>query len=102
MALHWPTFFTRLGSAIVFSIVMMAGLLWNEWAFFALTALIQALCLREYFRLMPKIFPDGARPAWVQPLVQTFSLALLGLFAYSHGVRTELDQLRALYPALLF
>lgn len=100
MALHWPTFFTRLGSAIVFSAIMMAGLLWNEWAFFALTALIQALCLREYFRLMPKIFPDAVSPRWIQPLMQVFSLALLALFAFVNGVRSEEGQV--LYPALLF
>lgn len=55
MALHWPTFFTRLGSAIVFAAVMISGLLWNEWGFAALAALIQFLCLRDYFRLMKKI-----------------------------------------------
>jgi phosphatidate cytidylyltransferase len=57
MALHWPTFFTRLGSAVVFAIIMMAGLLWNEWGFAALMALIQALCIRDYFGLMDKIYP---------------------------------------------
>jgi len=57
MALHWPTFFTRLGSAIVFAIIMMAGLLWNEWGFGALMVLIQALCIRDYFGLMDKIYP---------------------------------------------
>lgn len=55
MPLHWPTFFTRLGSAIVFAAIMMTGLLWNEWAFLVLVLLIQTLCLREYFRLMEQI-----------------------------------------------
>jgi len=83
MALHWPTFFTRLGSAIVFSVVMMGGLLWHPWAFFALTALIQFLCLREYFRLMLKIFPDVRQPVWMSLVVQLFSLGLLTSFAYA-------------------
>src|SRR5690606_6507255 len=56
MALHWPTFFTRLGSAIVFSAIMMAGLLWNEWAFTALAVFIMVLCLREYDKVTAKIF----------------------------------------------
>lgn len=97
MALHWPTFFTRLGSAIVFSVIMMGGLLWNEWAFFALTALMQALCLREYFRLIPKIFPDMEQPTWMQPMVQVFSLALLASLVFAQQLRLE-----ALFPALLF
>lgn len=56
MALDIPTFFKRLGSAIVFSAVMMGGLLWNEWAFAALLSIIMLLCIREFFILIPKIF----------------------------------------------
>ena len=97
MALHWPTFFTRLGSAIVFSVIMMAGLLWNAWAFFALTALIQMLCLREYFRVMRKIFPDTQYPVWMQWSVQCFSFALLGMFAFS-----SVENMKQYFPALLF
>ncbi|MCB9044947.1 MAG: phosphatidate cytidylyltransferase [Chitinophagales bacterium] len=77
MALHWPTFFTRLGSAIVFSAIMMAGLLWNEYAFIALISLIQVLCLREYFPLMKKIFPDVHWPNWLPVTIQVLSLLWL-------------------------
>lgn len=59
MPLHWPTFFTRLGSAIVFSAVMMLGLLWHAWSFLVLLIAIQALCLRDYFRLMHLIHGSG-------------------------------------------
>lgn len=54
MALHWPTFLTRTGSAVVFAAVMLAGLLWNEWAFLGLVTVIMVLCLRDYFRLSEK------------------------------------------------
>ncbi len=77
MALHWPTFFTRLGSAIVFSAIMMAGLLWNEYAFIGLAALIQALCLREFFPLMKKIFPDVYIPKWLPLFIQVLSFLWL-------------------------
>lgn len=77
MALHWPTFFTRLGSAIVFSAIMMAGLLWNIYAFIALIALVQVLCLREYFPLMQKIYPDVYWPKWLPVVVQVICLAWL-------------------------
>ena len=55
MALHWPTFLTRTGSAVVFGAVMLVGLLWNDAAFLALIAFISLLCLREYFSLMKRI-----------------------------------------------
>lgn len=77
MALHWPTFFKRLGSAIVFSIIMMAGLLWNEYAFIALVCLIQVLCLREYFGLMKKITPDVHWPKWLPIVMQVGCLVRL-------------------------
>ena len=74
MALHWPTFFTRLGSAIVFSAIMMAGLLWsNEYAFVALICLIQALCIREYFTLVKKIDTDTYIPSWLPIVIQIVS-----------------------------
>lgn len=74
MALHWPTFFTRLGSAIVFSAIMMTGLLWsNEYAFIALICLIQALCLKEYFGLVKKIEPDTPHPSWLPIVIQVMS-----------------------------
>lgn len=77
MALHWPTFFTRLGSAIVFAIIMMAGLLWNDYAFLALAALIQTLCLRDYFRLMKKVTPEAYWPKWIPLFIIIFSLILI-------------------------
>lgn len=88
MALHWPTFFTRLGSAIVFAAIMMAGLLWNEWAFLLLILAIMILCLRDYFRLVKKIYPDGTRPKWLQMVTQGFSIALLlmsGFYLFDIG-----------------
>ena len=100
MALHWPTFFTRLGSAIVFSIIMMAGLLWNEYAFIALVALIQVLCLREYFNLIKKISPDTYWPNWLPVLVQVVSLLWLLLETpLLNGVR--FSKLLIFFPILL-
>ncbi len=72
MAMNWPTFFTRLGSAVVFCIVMLAGLLWNEYSFIALVALIQFLCLKEYFSLIKKIYPSIHFSIALQAIVQLF------------------------------
>ncbi len=81
MALHWPTFFTRLGSAVVFCAVMLIGLLWTQWAFFVLVLLIQSLCLREYFIIMKKIFPEAGRSGWVALATQFVGFGTLGLVA---------------------
>lgn len=55
MALNWPTFFKRLGSAVVFAAIMMTGLLWKDWTFTILMAVIMTLCIREFFRLGSEI-----------------------------------------------
>jgi len=77
MAMNWPTFFTRLGSAVVFCAVMIAGLLWNEWSFLALLSLVQLLCIREYYILLEKIFPQNTWPLWVQIALQIAASACL-------------------------
>ena len=87
MALHWPTFFTRLGSAIIFCIVMMAGLLLHRWGFVALVALIQALCLRDYFRLIQKIYPDAKWPKALPAIVQAIALIILLLLQVYYEMR---------------
>ena len=65
MALNLPTFYKRTGSAIVFAVIMLTGLLWNEWAFLALISIIEFLCFREYVRLMKKTYPDFYWPEWL-------------------------------------
>lgn len=79
MAFNVQTFITRTGSAIVFGIIMLAGLLWNEWAFILLMSLIQVLGLREYFSLMKKIYPGTHYPQWLPAVVQVVSMAALWL-----------------------
>ena len=55
MALNLPVFYQRTGSAIIFAAIMLAGMLTNTYAFFALICVINALCLRDFFRLMKQI-----------------------------------------------
>jgi len=45
-------------SAIVFVIIMLAGLLWNSWSFFTLFLIIQLGCLYEYQKLLALIYPS--------------------------------------------
>lgn len=64
--MNWPVFFTRLGSAIVFAAIMMFGLLYPDpYAIIGLALLIQFLCLREFFQLIAKIYPEAYFPGWL-------------------------------------
>lgn len=49
--MHWPGFFVRLGSALVFCTLMLLGLMTKDWAFLILLLIIQGLSLREFFHL---------------------------------------------------
>jgi phosphatidate cytidylyltransferase len=55
MAFNWKTFRTRALTAILFVIVMLAGLLINEWSFLILFSIIHFGCWWEYLRIMEKI-----------------------------------------------
>ena len=55
MALDKKVFFTRLGSAVVFTAIMLTCLLWNEWSFIALFLLVTILALKEFAFIVEKI-----------------------------------------------
>lgn len=93
--MNWSTFFTRTGTAIIFALVMLAGLLGPSWAFFVLLLVIQFLCIREYFILLPLIYPDTRYSAVLQGGVQIFGALLLFCCA-------PLAPGQDLLPALLF
>lgn len=58
MAFNFSVFKVRALSAIVFVMIMLAGLLFHNWSYFALFLLIQMGCLYEYQKLMRIIFPS--------------------------------------------
>ncbi len=55
MALNLQVFKTRALTAIVFVMVMMGGILYNQWSFLLLFSIILAGCFYEYHQLMGKI-----------------------------------------------
>lgn len=57
MALNVATFKTRTLSALIFVVVMLGGLLWNQWSFFALFTVIHFGCWKEFLALMQRIDP---------------------------------------------
>jgi len=58
MAFNFSVFKVRALSAIVFVLIMLAGLLYNNWSYFVLFLVIQVGCLYEYQKLMRAIFPS--------------------------------------------
>ena len=58
MAFNFSVFKVRALSAIVFVLIMLVGLLFNNWSYFVLFLVIQVGCLYEYQKLMRAIFPS--------------------------------------------
>lgn len=58
MAFNLQTFKTRALTAIVFAIVMVGGLLWNQWSFIILFTIIHFGCWYEFIKLVKKISPQ--------------------------------------------
>ncbi|MGC8751495.1 phosphatidate cytidylyltransferase [Hydrotalea sp.] len=74
MALNLQTFKTRTGTAILFVIIMLAGLLINNWSFFVLFSIIHFGCWHEYRQLINKIYP----PYVGRGLVHEYGVMVLG------------------------
>ena len=55
MAFDKQTFKTRAGTAVIFAVVMLAGLLWNKWSFILLFTIIHFGCWFEFIKLLKKI-----------------------------------------------
>jgi phosphatidate cytidylyltransferase len=62
MAFNWQTFRVRTLTAAIFVIVMLTGLLWNQWSFLVLFSIIHFGCWWEYLRLMEKIHTTVFHP----------------------------------------
>lgn len=58
MAFNLQTFKTRTLTAVVFVVVMLIGLLWNQWSFLVLFSVIHFGCWIEYQRLIKQIDAD--------------------------------------------
>ncbi len=58
MAFNFQTFRTRALTAIIFVMVMLAGLLWNQWSFLLLFSVIHFGCWVEYQKLVGLIDKD--------------------------------------------
>ena len=52
MAFNFQTFKTRALTAVVFVIIMLTGLLWNQWSFLVLFSIVHFGCWIEYQKLV--------------------------------------------------
>lgn len=73
MPFDLQSFKTRTLSAVVFTIAMLVGLLWNQWAFIILFTVIHFGCWYEFIRLVKKIRPVDYR---VKSLLGLFYITL--------------------------
>lgn len=69
MAFHFQTFKTRALTAVIFVLVMLAGLLWNQWSFLILFSIIHFGCWMEYQKLVGLIDKDYRQINWVHRIV---------------------------------
>lgn len=94
--MNWPVFFKRLGSAIVFAVMMLAGLLIPDpYAIFTLALLIQFLCLRELMKLMTLVFPEALFSGTLRVLVHLAGIIVIAAVSI---VQTGLVALALLFP----
>jgi phosphatidate cytidylyltransferase len=64
MALNIPTFKTRALTAILFTLVMLTGILWNQWSFFVLFSIIHFGCWSEFQKIVVQIDSDYGQITW--------------------------------------
>jgi phosphatidate cytidylyltransferase len=74
MPFHFQTFKTRALTAVVFVLVMLAGLLWNQWSFLVLFSIIHFGCWVEYQKLIKLIDADYKEVS----TVHKYSIMLVG------------------------
>ena len=86
MAFDFSVFRVRALSAIVFVMIMLGGLIWNNWSFFFLFIIIATGCLFEYQKLLALIFPEYKNKSVIHKW-GLFLLAIAIMFTLSIGLK---------------
>lgn len=103
MPLDTETFKTRTATAIIFAVVMLAGLLWNEWSFIILFTLIHFGCWIELINLLKKISPsDYLAKALVGLLYITLPMILMFFMRTDHAFSINETELKIIPCAIVF
>ena len=92
MAFNWQTFRTRTLTAVVFVVVMLAGLLINRWTFLILFLVIHFGCWWEYLKLMKIIAGKKYLLYSIFGLVYiSLPILLLIAFRYLYGMEVPAE-----------
>jgi len=106
MALDAAAFKKRTFTAILFAVVMLAGLLLNRWSFILLFVIIHFGCWYEYLKLMKSI--RAARPIFYIPLgllyitVPSLLMICLRLTPVNHTLRIDDNYLKVIPCGIIF
>ena len=103
MALDSKAFKTRTLTAIVFVIIMLAGLLWNQWSFIVLFTIIHFGCWYEFVKLVKKINPVSYKLISLAGLIYiTLPIALLLYMRTGDSVTNDNNFLKVIPCGIIF
>jgi phosphatidate cytidylyltransferase len=103
MTLDSKAFKTRTLTAIVFVIVMLAGLLWNQWSFIILFTIIHFGCWYEFIKLIKKINPSSYKLISIAGLIYiTLPIGLLLYMRVGNDITNDNNFLKVIPCGIIF
>ena len=103
MAFDSKTFKTRTLTAIVFVIVMLAGLLWSRWSFIIIFTIIHFGCWYEFVKLVKKINPGSYKLISLSGLFYiTLPVVLLLYMRLETGITGDDNFLKVIPCGIIF
>lgn len=103
MALDSKAFKTRTLTAIVFVIIMLTGLLWNQWSFILLFTIIHFGCWYEFVKLVKKINPASYKLISLSGLVYiTLPVVLLLYIRIGPDINDDNNFLKVIPCGIIF
>lgn len=101
MAFNLQTFKTRTLTAIVFAVIVVTGLLWNQWSFLILFTIIHFGCWYEFIKLLRKI--DRKKYSVYLPLGLLYiTLPILLMFYMRYDLFGSVpDKFRKIIPCMI-
>jgi phosphatidate cytidylyltransferase len=103
MAFDSKIFKTRALTAVVFVIIMLTGLLWNQWSFIILFTVIHFGCWYEFVKLSKKINPVSYKLISLSGLFYiTLPVVLLLYIRLETGISNDDNFLKVLPCGIIF
>lgn len=103
MAFDSKAFKTRTLTAIVFVIIMLTGLLWNQWSFIVLFTIIHFGCWYEFVKLIKKINPASYKLISLLGLVYiTLPVVLLLYIRIGTDINNDNNFLKVIPCGIIF